>query len=750
MPLNFLVMAGLLVQHGPVPVGIDLFRLGSEVAAIGIFAWLLLRAGRVLMPGGEWPLALAIVWVSASALSIPRLLTTDYTDAWRSFLTELLPVVGFVATGGIMIRKSLPAEDTQATKGLLAFFGMAVFPLILVLGFQAYWTREIGIDIREAFRRLALLLPVAAAPLLTGGFRIHKCLPRDTAASLGSLRTAGTAIGFCGMALMLAAVPLSWPGPWSTALVGVFNFLVLTWLAFWLELPLVHVAVLPCLTVGYLVAFHQLPESWFDSTGDARVFGLGSTTTSFGLFSLTVLLTGAVEFLDRFRKSHAFYYGLGDAVLVVVNLVLINSLGFAHPGQAAMLTGLYAAGGLLGNLRWRRPTIDFVSVGLLPVATLWAFQSQFNGVTPYAGLALALESLALALIAVMGRGTLRTPLAWRLSAFGVAALALGCSAVAWGVAPTEMPATVLATLAVTLLVLSSLHELVALTWIGAALLLGSFVHISSWDWPQVQFNGASSAAFLAHASLAALTSVGLLFWANSDGRADRLYGIPLRWIALTSAALAPLGLLTSPEISLSLLAVISAWMAIIWLAIAILAESALLFCAAQMAASAAAICTAQTWGISRYGAITQAADFFQMPRLQFCALALAMLGLVWMTMRSLFRRVPRVIRLLNSLVPAFDWLVLGMLVLATCGLAVDGLLPGLGTGSISRYSSSALASAFWHWSMVPSGYPGPEFIAWLARTRAGSGTARSDSSRVYRCTCLGRRTQRRAGNGSGR
>ncbi len=677
VPLNFLVMAGLLVQHGPVPVGIDLFRLGSEAAAIGIFAWLLLRAGRVLTPGGEWPLALAIVWVSASALSIPRLLTTDHTDAWRSFLTELLPVVGFVATGGIMIRKSLPAEDTQATKGLLAFFGMAVFPLILVLGFQAYWTREIGIDIREGFRRLALLLPVAAAPLLAGGFRIHKCLPRDTGASLGSLRTAGTAIGFCGMALMLAAVPLSWPGPWTTALVGVFNFLVLTWLAFWLELPLVHVAALPCLTVGYLVAFHQLPESWFGNAGNPRVLGLGTTTTSFGLFSLTVLLTGAVELLDRFRKSHAFYYGLGDAVLVVVNLVLINLLGFAHPGQAAVLTGLYAAGGLLGNLRWRRSTIDFVSVGLLPVATLWAFQSRFNGVTPYAGLALALESLALALIAVMGRSVLRTPLAWRLGAPGVAILALGCSVVAWGMPPTELPAIVLAILAATFLVLSSAHELVALTWIGAALLLGSLLDIATWPWPQAHFNGASSFAFLIHASLAVLTSIGLLFESNLEGRANRLYGIPLRWIALTSAALAPLGLLTSPEISMSLLAVITAWMALIWLVIAILAESALLFCAAQMVASAAAICTAQAWGISRLGAIIEVGDFFQMPRLELCALALATLGLAWMTMRSACRRLPRLIRLLNPPVPAFDWLVLAMLVLATCGLAVEGLLPGL-------------------------------------------------------------------------
>jgi hypothetical protein len=677
VPLNFLVMAGLLVQHGTEPGGIDFFRLASETVAIGTFTWLLLRAGRVLVPGGEWPLALSIVCTSASALAVPRLLSGDHSEPWRSFLAELMPVAAFVATGGFMIRRSPPAFDTQPAKRLLAFFGMAVFPLILVLGFQAYWTREIGVDIREAFRRLALLLPVAAAPLLAGGFRIQKNLPRDSNFSLGGLRTAGTAVGFCGMAIMLAAVPLSWPGPWSAILVGIFNFAALTCLAFWLELPLIHVAALPCLTIGYLVAFRQLPGSWFGGTGDPGAFSLYSTTTTAGLFSLTVLLTGAFEFLDRYRKAHAFYYAIGDAALVVINLVLINLLGLAHPGQAALLIGLYAAGGLLGNLRWRRHEIDFVAVGLLPLATLWSFQWKFNDITPYAGLGLAIESLVMALIAACAGSRLRTPLAWRLTAFGVAALALGYSGVAWSVAPTEMPAAVMAILAGTLLVLSSVHELVTLTWIGAALLLGSFLHISGWDWPQTHFDGATPVAFLVHASLAILASVGLFFLATPASRADRLYGTPLRWIALASAALAPFGLLTSPEINTLLIAGIAAWIATVWLVTAVLAESALLFCAAQVAAIAAAICVGQAWGTARFGPINQASDFFQMPRLQLSAVALALLGLVWMTMRSLLRNVPRVIRLLNPPVPAFDWLVLGALVLASFSLAVDAVLPGL-------------------------------------------------------------------------
>jgi hypothetical protein len=680
VPLNFLVMAGLLVQHGVPELGLDLFRLASEITAIGVFVWLLRKTGKVLVPGGHWPMALAIVGISASVLSFPRLLTPDNSELWRSLLAGTLPVACFVAVGVVMVRRTLPADEIQPTKALLTYLGVTSFPLILVLGFLAYWSREIGLDIREAFERLSILLAIAASPLLAGGFRIHRNVLTPTSSDTALLRTAGTAVGFCGMAIMLAAVPLAWPSVWSTSLVCAFNFAVLTSLAFWLELPLIHVAALSCLTVGYLVAFNQLPFGG-TTAESVQLFPQPFTTRiALGLCSLTALLTVAGELLAPSRKADAIFYSASAMVLAIVGLASANMLGLEHPGEAALLVSLYAAGGLAGNARWRGAAIDFVAVGLIPLATFWAAYWNFGGNTPFTGLALAFESLAFALIAVLGRDALRTPRAWRFTTFAVVIAALGCTALTWRQAPTHLPTIVLAITASTILTLTCLYDLVALTWFGAGLLLASVLHFATWRWPQAYSGGYYCAAMLLHASVAALISAGLRYRYSAPGRITRLYTLPLQWIALTTSALAPFALLLLPEGNLTVLAGFTGWIAIIWLVVACLAESPLLFLAAQVAAYWFVFIATLDWSRPHLGLVRGIADCFTLDRLQAFAIAMGLLCLFWMTARTLCRGMPRVHKLLNPPLPALDWFILGVLVLGACSVTIAGLLPGLARG----------------------------------------------------------------------
>ncbi len=681
VPLNFLVMAGLLVQRGAAEGGLDVYRvyrLASEGAALGAFAFLLVKAGRVLVADGRWFLALAVLGTSASALASPRLLGEERTELWRSLAAGLLPVACFVAgTGGMLYRLQRPTDPGRA-KSLLLFLGMATFPLILALGFLVYWSQDIGRDVREAFGRLSFLLAVAGVPVLASGLLVQRTGGLMPDRGLATLRTAGTAVAFSGMAIMLAAVPLAWPSPWTTMLVCLLNFAVLTVVAFRMGLPLAHVAALSCLVAGYLTAYHHF-FGLLPTDGGEQVFAiLLSAETGTALVALVLVLAVVAELLVRTSyRIHGIYYAIAGSVLTLASLASVNAHGISNPGHAALVTGIYAVGGLAANLRWRRATVDFLALALAPVATLWALHWMGHGFTPYWGAVLAAESLTLALVAAAVRDRLITPLAWRLSALGVAFVSLGLALPATHYPPIEMLAGSLAILALTFLVLARAFEEVALAWIGSALLLGCFLDISIWETTRAQTAGASSIAILAHASLVLLLGLVLRLFTAKDSWFQRLYARPTAWMALASSLLAPACLFFEVGAQFGHLAGFAAWIAALWLVIAVLTESKFLFAAFQAMVSCSVLFGVTSWLQARPW-VQQLPDDLLDPRsLQAYGVGLAALGLAWLSGRFLCRKNQRAQTLLNPGVPAFDWAMLGVLVLGQFALAVWAVVPGV-------------------------------------------------------------------------
>ncbi len=63
VPLNFLGMASLSREHW------SLVTLATELVSLGVFAWLVSLAGRVLVPEEGTPLAIPAVVVVAAALA---------------------------------------------------------------------------------------------------------------------------------------------------------------------------------------------------------------------------------------------------------------------------------------------------------------------------------------------------------------------------------------------------------------------------------------------------------------------------------------------------------------------------------------------------------------------------------------------------------------------------------------------------------------------------------------------------------
>jgi hypothetical protein len=174
VPLSFLVMAGLSRgrEGGWVEAGID-------IAALGLFAWLLGLAGRVLagpaiLPGatdGRWLLTGAVLAASGVQLLVPRFVNADQPVPWSLLLLGFLPVTCYGLALGLVLwrmRDGEPLHSRQA-QTLFAFLGMSTFPLAVALGFLVYWCA----DPAGALQQIAPLVTLAGVPVLATGLQVH-------------------------------------------------------------------------------------------------------------------------------------------------------------------------------------------------------------------------------------------------------------------------------------------------------------------------------------------------------------------------------------------------------------------------------------------------------------------------------------------------------------------------------------------------------------------------------------------------
>ncbi|MDQ7011818.1 MAG: hypothetical protein Q9M29_08360, partial [Mariprofundaceae bacterium] len=236
--------------------------------------------------------------------------------------------------------------------------------------------------------------------------------------------------------------PLAWSYPRLALAVCVFDFTVLTILAFSLQTPIPHAMALACLIAGWLVGAGQLvPETASVKVMQQEILG----PMEFALLPLVVLLGLVSEFLCRFRlREHAVYYGLGCAAAITIGLgYSIPAADMAAPLAALkpmLVFGIFGIGGLVFNARWRRPIVTSLSLALLVAATLWCMRAVVPDKIATWTAVLAIEGLLMSLAAVcLRRHTLffyREPLARSAEAIVplavVSALWSGWPNLAWG------------------------------------------------------------------------------------------------------------------------------------------------------------------------------------------------------------------------------------------------------------------------------------------------------------------------------
>ncbi len=321
VPLNLLVLADPSLGHAGTALEVT-FKAAAVLLSLGMVR----LAGRDLigvgvLPGPvdrRWLFMLAIVGAAGSQLMVPRLF-----DEERPMLFVTLacvPVVfhlltcGAVAAG--LTRALARAEnkrlELRQANALFVFLGLASFALFVALGFLLSRSG----DPVHALPRLAVPFALAGVPILAGGLLVRRGLPRDE----GGPRTAGTAVAFVGLAIMLSAVVLAWPQSPAVLLVCLVNTTILGAIAFRWHLPAAHAVALPCFALATLIVvqFAQgtLPVPAEVDPGWWLAQQLLSPSSGIALAGLMVLLTAGAEGLARIgQRWHAISYALGGGAL---------------------------------------------------------------------------------------------------------------------------------------------------------------------------------------------------------------------------------------------------------------------------------------------------------------------------------------------------------------------------------------------------------------------------------------------------
>jgi hypothetical protein len=669
VPLNLLVLADPSLGHSG-----TMLEWTFQSAAILLALGMVRLAGRDLidadtLPGPvdrRWLFALALVGAAGSQLIVPRLLDEQHPILYVAL--GCVPVACHLLACGVVVAglgRALSRAENQSLEirqanALFVFLGLASFALFVALGFLLSRSS----DLVRSLPRLAAPFALVGVPILAGGLLVRRGLPREEG---GGPRTAGTAVAFTGLALMLSAVVLAWPQPLAVLLVCLVNAAILSVLAFRWRLPHAHAVALPCLALAVLIVVQFVlgnltiaPEV---AAGWRLARQLLSPSSGIALAILAALLTTGAEGLARAgRRVHAVSYALGAGAIGAGALLTTACHGIESPWSAALVHGLIALCALAMYARWRRPDLSYTGLGLLVAASLWTLWATVPDDLAVWGFVLALESSALAIAAVRPHPLCGT---CRAVAAVAAVLALGLALFTPGFPAGGLHTGTAAVLALTAFLLAHVFRRSELAWVASAFLFAALAHLFIWDLDALALPRSLLLALLAHATLALFGSLLLQVWSANDKTFLRS---PLSDSAqLTSVLVVPL--LFVPGVAALTLAGYTFWLAGLWLLIAGMKRPSAWFTAFQAALSMAVVFAVDAWLPDR--------DWFDPRSLQAYGVGLGLLGLGWIAARMAFSSHPRVRQLWETPWPSLDRAVLASLVVGQFALALWGVSAGV-------------------------------------------------------------------------
>jgi len=420
VPLNFLAFAAL--SHGRAASALV---ASSEVAALGIFGFLVFRAARILAP--YWPgrLTLGVICASASLLITKDL--SPVVSLPRLFALGIIPIMAEA------IPMSAVLWQASRWKQIRGHVANAIFLLLGVLTFAAGLAMSLllcqGDSPWRAAHDLAPLLSFAAAPALATGLLLWR---KVTDKRLARTRTVGTAIGVAAAFLMLGTIALAWPDPSRMLPLAAVDFVVLTAIAVFFDIPLAHALAGPCLLLAYLLGF-ELAFRRIGWTATPSEITEALTAANIGPILMPLcLLTGVVAWLLARRRSAASKIYAWISALVAIISIGLASQDFGHrcdPNGATFVYFAYAMAALSMAVWLRRRTAGWAGCALLLAALGQFFVTRTAIAQPWPTALLTYATIATAGIVILRRSGerfagIRVPARWTATAASAVAAAI--------------------------------------------------------------------------------------------------------------------------------------------------------------------------------------------------------------------------------------------------------------------------------------------------------------------------------------
>ena len=367
VPLNFLAFAAFSAGHWP-----GILTLAAEAVAFLIFASLVWQAGKVIAP--VWPRLLTIGAATLSAiLVLLGCVTVGNFTAWRFYFLACLPLGAYGIFTGFMLAHARRWRTIHATGAYAIFLllGVLTFSTALSLGLLIHRSG----DPEAALQHLALPLSLSGLPFLATGMLLWRRVPGKT---LATLRTIGTSLAVVGALILVAGIAIAWPDPIAMLPVALCDFVALTSIALFFEVPAAHWLALPCGIVAWVMGYHLFRGLIHrESTSGDVVNALLSGNSGPALVPLVLLLGGTWESLSRLRRKvdAAIYAGIAVAI-ASLSIALISWTSFGRSPDLYGATWVYAIYAIVAfAIAWRVRHVAFSWAGwlLACVTVLHAF-----------------------------------------------------------------------------------------------------------------------------------------------------------------------------------------------------------------------------------------------------------------------------------------------------------------------------------------------------------------------------------------
>lgn len=687
VPLNLLLLSEL-VTRAEVSATVD---AGMKLGAVALFAWVVRGGGRDVLttrPDWRWFVALAVVGAPAA-----QLLPMSWFAGWRTAVPAWLGLACFIASLTLVIRTlrdtngpgSLPGECGAS---LLQFVGLAAFAL------TAAWGLHIARSpiATTALQGLALPLAFAAMPVVNAGLLVHRRV------HAGGIQTMGTAMALAGLVIMSGAHAAAWPAPLPVLLVSTVVGLFLTRAAFRESFAWAHGFAVPALSLAAVVGSQGVAGQW----ATPLVQLLGEPASGLVLVGVALTLGTVAEALARHgSRIHAVSYAIAGAATGLVGLLNVSVNGPEYPVHAAIANFACSLGLLASNVRWRSLAAAHVGLWLALTTTVWVMQAVYPAEYARWVFAVSVDSLALAGLALVLKGTHGVAISHLrragrdVSIAATVLVGLGMAAVSIDERTLASPwhTGSLLVLVGTGLTLARLTGAPVATYLAAAFGYFGVVHHSAYSIDGQPELLSYLVGFLALGTIAILAAV-------LSRRQERVFALPLRRSAQVISATAALVLLVPPAEFAFQWAGCAAWLGLVWLAISLMWRERGAFGVYQVAWTAAAVLAGVAWLNAQDWRPDRSIGYFEPAALQVYAVAIGLLGLVWVAARRVLRGSTTARNLWTGRLYSAERIVLSSVIVAHLLLVTWAILPEISAelrpeGWVGiREHSAALAQAF--------------------------------------------------------